>query len=301
MSPVLSKPNIYEAITAKIVAAIEAGVEMAQRPWHAPELSAPMNAATSALYRGVNVLTLWIEALERGYASNQWASYKQWQSLGAQVRKGERGTLIVFYKRLEEETVEDEDHTENRLRYVARASHVFNAGQADGYDEPQPDRPEPFEAHQHAEAFIAAVGAKIEHGFAGARYRRDLDLIEMPARTLFVDSRTRSSLEAYYGVLLHELTHWTGAPHRLGRDMGKRFGDEAYAMEELVAELGAAIACSMLGISSEPRPDHAAYVSSWLTVLKRDPKAIFTAASKAQEAFEHLAYLATRPDLSPTQ
>jgi antirestriction protein ArdC len=294
MSEVLSKPTIYESVTASIVAAVEAGTGRFQRPWHAPGLTMPLNASTFAHYRGVNILGLWIEATARGYATSQWASYKQWQGLGAQVRKGERGTQIVFYKRLEEEPTQAEDHTDNRLRFVAKASHVFNAQQVDGFTLPPDDRPTPFEAHRQSEAFIAAVGAKIEHGFRAARYRHDLDNIEMPARSWFVGSDTRSPLEAYYGVLLHELTHWTGPMHRLDRDMGKRFGDDAYAMEELVAELGAAFACSALGISSEPRPDHAAYVSSWLTVLKRDPKAIFTAASKAQEAFEHLAYLATR-------
>jgi antirestriction protein ArdC len=292
MSSVLSKPTLYQSVTEKIVAAVEAGTGEAKRPWHAPGLALPLNAATLAQYRGVNVLALWIEAMERGYPSNHWASYKQWQSLGAQVRKGERGTLIVFYKRLEEETVEEGDDTSNRLRYIAKASHVFNARQVDGFVPPVPEHPDRFLAHQEAEAFIAAVGARIEHGFREARYRHDLDSIEMPMRSWFVGSATSSPLDAYYAVLLHELTHWTGPSHRLGRDMGQRFGDEAYAMEELVAELGAAFACAALGIASEPRPDHAAYVSSWLDVLKRDPRAIFTAASKAQEAFEHLAYLA---------
>ena len=296
MSAVLSKPNVYESVTAKIVAAIEAGAEESQRPWHAPELLAPMNASTTSYYRGINVLALWIDAMDRGYPTSQWASYKQWQDLGAQVRKGERGCQIVFYKRLEDETTEEGDHTENRLRFVARASHVFNAQQVDGFEPRVIERRDPFQAHQQAEAFIEAVGARIEHGFRVARYRRDLDNIEMPERSWFVGTDTSSPLESYYGVLCHELTHWTGPPHRLGRDMGKRFGDDAYAMEELVAEIGAAFACSALGITSEPRPDHAAYVSNWLNVLKRDPKAIFTAASKAQEAFEYLAYLATRND-----
>ncbi len=294
MSAVPSKPSLYATVTAKIVAAVEAGTRQSQRPWHAPGLSVPHNAATMASYRGVNVLSLWIEALERGYVVNQWASYRQWQALGAQVRKGERGTLVAFYKRLEEAATETEDDTANRLRFVAHASYVFNAQQVDGYTPPHPEPPDPFLAHREAEAFIAAVSARIEHGYASACYRPKPDLIEMPHRGWFVGTDTASPLETYYGVLLHELTHWTGPPHRLGRDMGKRFGDDAYAMEELVAELGAAFACSALGITSEPRPDHAAYVSHWLDVLKRDPKGIFTAAARAQEAYEHLAYLAMR-------
>lgn len=292
MSAALSKPTVYQSITAKIVAAVEAGADKFQRPWHAQCLTMPLNASTLSHYRGVNILALWIEAMMREYASNHWASYKQWQDLGAQVRKGERGTQIVFYKRLEGEPAEVEDEQGARLRFVAKASHVFNASQVDGFQAPAEERPDPFEAHQQAEAFIEAVGARTEHSFREARYRRDLDCIELPPRAWFVGSDTRSPLESYYGVRLHELTHWTGPSHRLDRKFGERFGDEAYAMEELVAELGAAFACAVLGIASEPRPDHAAYVSSWLKVLNRDPRAIFTAASKAQEAFEYLASLA---------
>ena len=293
MADVLSKPTLYETITAKIVAAVEAGAPISQRPWLAPNLEPPVNASTSAYYRGVNVLALWVEAIERGYTASHWASYKQWQGIGAQVRKGERGALIVFYKRLEE-AVPEGKKADTNLRFVARASYVFNAQQVDGYQAPLLDQREHFQVHRETEAFIAAVGARVDHGFATARYRLDLDIIEMPSRSWFVGTDTSSPLEAYYGVLLHELTHWTGPAHRLGRDLSGRFGTDAYAMEELVAELGAAFACSALGIVPEPRPDHAAYVSNWLDVLKRDPKAIFTAASKAQEAFEHLSFLATR-------
>jgi antirestriction protein ArdC len=212
---------------------------------------------------------------------------------GAQVRKGERGSLIVFYKRLEELPFEAEDDGQSRLNFVARASHVFNAQQVDGFEPPLPERLSEFQTDQQAEAFVGAVGAEVRHGFTMACYRRSTDSIEMPEREWFVGTATSSPQESYYGVLCHELTHWTGAQHRLNRDLGKRFGDQAYAMEELVAEIGAAFLCSALGIASEPRPDHAAYVSTWLQVLKQDTKAIFTAASKAQEAYEHLAYLAT--------
>jgi antirestriction protein ArdC len=299
MSTVPSKPSVYESITANIVAAIKVGGLEYRTPWHTSgtPLTLPANAATHAEYRGINILALWIEALQRSYVSGLWASYRQWQALGAQVRKGERGSMIVFYKRIEETAFEDDDPDRDvRLRHIARASHVFNLAQVDGYSPPDESPRSTFECCQEAEAFVGAVGAEIQHGLDHACYRRSADIIEMPARDRFVGTPTSSPAEAYYATLLHELTHWTGAPHRLAREFGKRFGDEAYAMEELVAELGAAFGCAALGIANDPRTDHAAYIAHWLAILKQDNRAIFTAASKAQEAFEHLAHLATRSD-----
>jgi antirestriction protein ArdC len=299
---VLSEPksNVHATITRKIVAMIEAGVGTYKTPWHTAGVAAfPTNAATHREYRGINVVALWAEAAARGYASGLWASYLQWKGLGAQVRKGERGALIVFYKRAEltpTDTPNDDAQTE--LQFFARASYVFNAVQVDGYEPPPIEMRSGVERVQEADAFVEAVGAHIRHGFSMACYRRKADHIEMPHPDSFVGSNTSSPTESYYATLLHELTHWSGAPHRLNRDFGKRFGEEAYAIEELTAELGAAFLCSALGIVSEPRPDHASYVASWLAVLKRDSRAIFSAARKAQEAFEHLAYLAMRSEIT---
>ena len=298
MSAVLSRLNVYEAVTEKIVAAIEEGPGTYKTPWlsnNGIALALPTNAATHAEYRGVNIVALWAEGLARGYATGQWASYKQWQSLGAQVRKNERGALIVFYKRAEITPSEPEDDNRGTdLRFYARASWVFNAAQVDGYVPPLPQPRHEIECVGEAQGFVEAVGATVSHGHALACYRRKADLIEMPHSECFIGSGTSSPTESYYATLLHELTHWSGAPHRLNREFGKRFGDDAYAMEELVAELGSAFMCAAFGIATEPRPDHAAYVASWLKVLSRDNRAIFAAASKAQEAFEHLAYLATQ-------
>jgi len=295
--PSKSKFNIYAAITQKIVDAIEAGAGKYRCPWHVPGPVSvlPTNATTLVEYRGINVLSLWVAAQARGYASGFWASYKQWQSLGAQVRYGETGSLIVFYKRIEERPFDPDDPARAvDLRHVARPSWVFNAMQVDGYAPPSSEQRTEVERVAEAEAFVAATGAKITHGYLMACYSRANDMIEMPDRERFVGSETSSPTESYYSTLLHELTHWTGAPHRLNRELGKRFGDQAYAVEELVAELGAAFSCAAFGISCDPRPDHAAYLSSWLTVLRQDSRAIFAVASQAQEAFEHLCYLATR-------
>ena len=146
-----------------------------------------------------------------------------------------------------------------------------------------------FGASQAAEAFIAATDAKISIGGDRAFYRPSADIIAMPDRHRFIGTETSTATEGWYSTLLHEMTHWSGASHRMDRTFGKRFGDDAYAMEEMVAELGAAFLCGDLGITAEPRPDHAAYIGNWLRILKSDRKAIFTAASAANKAAEFLA------------
>jgi len=165
---------------------------------------------------------------------------------------------------------------------------VFNVAQVDGY---QPEKGRTPEDNQvspiaRADALMAASGAKITHQGAQAFYRPSTDEIVLPPQHLFTGTSTSSATEAYYGVALHELTHWTGP--RLQREFGKRFGDAAYAAEELVAELGAAFLCAKLGIEAEPRADHAKYLASWIKILKDDRKAFITAASKAAEARDYL-------------
>jgi antirestriction protein ArdC len=168
---------------------------------------------------------------------------------------------------------------------------VFAAEQVDGYQPPVIDAQPatvvtPIE---QAEAFVAATRASIGHGGGRAFYRPSTDSIQLPPRGAFIGTPTSTPAEAYYSTLLHELTHWTSAEARCNRQLGKRFGDQASAIEELVAELGAAFLCADLGITDEPRADHAQYLASWLSVLKADKKAIFTAASKASEAAAFLA------------
>ena len=298
--PFESRPGVFQSITAKIVSAIEAGAREFVMPWHGGIVSPPfpVNAATDKPYRGVNVVALWVDALSKRYISGYWASYKQWQALGAQVRKGERGSIIVFYKHLDQPELnnrgeEPDDEAGKGYRFVARASHVFNSEQVDGWQLPIPTAVKSqVVINEEIAAFIQAVGADVRHGAGMAVYRRLQDFIEMPAPEMFIGTTTSSPTEAYHAVLLHELTHWTGSEKRLNREFGKRFGDKVYAFEELVAELGAAFMCSAFRITNEPRPDHAAYVSSWLDILHRDTKAVFTAASNAQEAVEFLLQLA---------
>jgi antirestriction protein ArdC len=260
-------------------------------PWHR-SVTRPVNAVTGKSYHGVNVVALWCAAASRGFRSGHWATYRQWHSAGAQVRKGERGTVVVFYKPVEQEHTDEEDEPEkavNRPKLIARASWAFNAEQVDGWTAPKQDLPNEVEIREHVEAFIAATHAEIRHGGDMACYNYVNDIIEVPHPEQFFGTNTRSATEAYYSVVLHELTHWSGAGHRLARNLRTRFGDDADAMEELVAEFGAAFLCADLRISNEPRHDHASYVASWLRVLTKDRTALFTAASKASVAATYLA------------
>ena len=276
-----AQADIYTRITSSIIASIEAGADAFQMPWHSDGLCSgrPINAASGKAYRGVNVLALWCAAQEAGYSSDQWATYKQWAERGQQVRKGEKSTSIVFWKMNDApEGAEAESDESGPRRIIARGYNVFNAEQIDGYETPVVAPRADIARIQEADDFFNALGADIRHGGGRAFYKSSTDHIQMPPFEVF-----RNTV-AYYSTLAHEVTHWTGAKSRLDRDLKNRFGSETYAAEELVAELGAAFLCADLGLANEPRPDHAAYVSNWLKVLKDDKRAIFTAAAKAQQA-----------------
>lgn len=285
--------DVYQEITDRIVAAIESAPDF-ELPWtrtNGGSFRRPVNIASANPYNGVNILSLWVAAQAQGFGSNLWGTYRQWQARGAQVCKGEKSSLVVFYKRIE---VDDEDQgtgeTVTGERLIAKASSVFNASQVEGFEvdaETLPAEPV-FDPLERAEAFAKATNAQIvEHGDR-ACFIPATDFIQMPERRRFRGTATTTPAEGFYSTLFHELVHWSGTKVRLDRNLTGRFGSEAYAVEELIAELGAAFLCSDMQISPEPRIDHAAYVRSWLQVLKSDKKAIFTAASKASEAAKWL-------------
>jgi len=287
-----SRQNIYETITSKLLALIDANPSDPVMPWQrggtCPIL--PTNALTGQAYRGVNILSLWVAALERGYDSGEWATLRQWNEKGAHVRKGEKAAPIVFYKEvtLGGESVPGEAESETERRRLARGYWVFAAEQVEGYQPVTALPASPIDRIAAAESYFAATGAKLVVGGTQACYRTSTDTIHMPdeARFLAADGRTRT--EAWYSVLAHESTHWAGAPRRLNRDFGKRFGDAAYCFEEACAEIGAAFLCARLGIAIEPHPDHARYINHWLKAMKAEPRAIFAAAAKAQETVSYL-------------
>lgn len=288
------KPDVHQQITDSIIAAIENDTGPVQMPWHKAGVAnaRPTNIASGNQYRGVNVLALWVAAEVNDFSSGVWGTYRQWQAKGAQVRKGEKSSTIVFYKELDiEEQNPDTGETEAGTRLFAKASRVFNADQVDGFELPMPEITAPAASVVEAETFVRNTGAAIQHGGQRAYYHPSEDIIQMPPRDIFIGTETSSPTEAYYGVLFHELTHWTGHERRCDRKFGKRFGDDAYAMEELVAELGSAFLSADKGITPEPRDDHAAYIEHWLKVMKADKKAIFTAASQAARATDFLSKL----------
>ena len=260
--------DVYQAITDQIITAIEAGTGPVEMPWHrsGAGITRPMNVDSGKAYRGINTVALWAAAINGGYGNGLWGTYRQWQERGAQVRKGEKSSLIVFYKEFE---VEDEAAEDGKgRRFMAKASRVFNVAQVDGYTAPEIDQSgDPIDPIETAERFIRGTGAIIREGGDRAFYRPATDSITMPDRFRFTGTKTSTATEGWYSTLLHECCHWSGAKHRLDRQFGERFGDDAYAMEELVAELGAAFLCGDLGITAEPRPDHAAYIEHWMRIM----------------------------------
>jgi len=289
--------DIHQEITGQIIASIEANPGEFSLPWrrNAGALHMPVNALTGNRYNGINILSLWVSAEARGFAAPIWGTYRQWAEKGAQVRKGEKSSLVVFYREFETDP-DPQDQTDDGKRRVARASHVFNASQVDGFDLPAaPEALGPVERIGNADRFVTSTGASVSHGGDRAFYRPSTDSIQMPDQGLFTGTETMTRSEAYYATLVHELVHWSGAEHRLDREMGKRFGDQSYSAEELVAEIGAAFLCAELGITQDLRPDHAQYLAQWLKLLKGDSKAVFTAAARASEAASFLKNLERTP------
>lgn len=284
------KQDIYEKVTRKIIADLEKGELTWIKPWSGGNMDGKIIRPlrhNAVPYSGINILMLWAAAVEAGFSSPFWMTYRQAQELGAQVRKGEKSSLVVYANTITR-TEEGKDGTEEeRTIPFMKGYAVFNAAQIEGLPERYAVMPEvtidPQQRIAHADAFFAATGADIRHGGNSAHYSGGTDHVQMPLFEAF------RSPEAYYATLAHELTHWTKHPKRLDRDFGrKRWGDEGYAREELVAELGAAFLCADLALTPEPGADHAAYIQSWLKVLKEDKRAIFSAASHAQRAGDYL-------------
>lgn len=279
--------DLHQRVTDAIVASIErGGLDKWRRPWSVKAGSGssplPYNVASGATYRGINTVMLWSARETKGYETHLWGTFQQWKDRGAMVRKGEKATLGVFFKKTQYE-VEGEDKVRNSV-YTSGFS-LFNRDQVDGYEPPAMVVAPEVDRIAVAEDFLRNTGANIEHGDARAYYMPSMDLIRMPHMSAF------KSTVLYYSTALHETVHWTGTKARCDRRLDARFGTQAYAMEELVAEIGAAFLCAGLGLDDEPREDHAQYVASWLRVLKSDSTAIFKAASLAQRASDYLTRL----------
>jgi len=282
--------DVMEQVTAEIVRRIEEGAGDWRMPWDVQRggvtLFAPRNAATGRHYQGGNILALWCSADAHGWTDGLWATYRQWQKLGAQVRKGERSTLGIRWQLVERKDQADVPESEREHRMVPLAFRVFNVAQVDSYETPAVVPAPVASEHEriaHADAWFTAIGARVLEQGNRAFYGQATDAITIPSFGQF-----RDGAPAFYATLAHQHIHWSGAEHRLDRTFGRRFGDRAYAAEELVAELGAAFTCARLGLESRSREDHAPYLANWLEVLREDARHLWTMATAAGHAVEYL-------------
>lgn len=285
------KSDVYTRITETVLSHLEQGVRPWLKPWHAEHAAGRITRPlrTNGMpYRGINVLSLWMEAEASGYTAPIWITYKQAQELKAHVRKGERGSLVVYASKTTRTEIDTAtgSETERDIPFL-KGYTVFNVEQVEGlppqYYANVPRTLDPAQRIASADTFFATTRATINHGGNRAYYNASQDFIQMPPFEAFKDA------ESYYATLAHEATHWTKHESRLNRDFGrKRWGDEGYAMEELVAELSAAFLSSDLALAQTVRTDHADYIASWIKVLNDDKRAIFTASAHAQRAADFL-------------
>lgn len=287
------RQEIYARVTASMIADLEQGVRPWAKPWRTAHQSGRIMRPlrhNGEPYSGINVLLLWSSALDHGFASSTWMTFLQAKELDAHVRKGERGSPVVYTGTMVKEHEDEQgDLVEREIRFL-KSYTVFNVEQIaelpSHYYEKPPAPVNPAQRIDQAEAFFRATKADIRSGGVKAFYDPAGDFIKVPPLETFQD------VESFYATLAHETVHWTRHGSRLARDFGqKSWGDEGYAREELVAELGAAYLCADLDLAPVIREDHAAYVASWLKVLKEDTRAIFSAAAHAQRAVDYLHVL----------
>ena len=286
------KPNIYQIVTDRIIHSLKAGVIPWEKPWKTPHFHGgpfPRNFCTGKPYRGVNVLLLWSSP----YSSPFWLTFKQAQELKGTVRKGEKGTQIVFYKQLQNRKSDEKATGEKQERapFVLCYYTVFNVEQCDGLTLPQIDQPataDEIETDETCEAIVTgwtnrpALHLTSEREYR-AYYRPSTDSVHMPARSRFVDA------PHFYSTLFHELVHSTGHESRLNRTFGAGFGDELYSKEELIAEMGAAFLCAIAGIGNEHTDRNTtAYIQNWISQLQEDNRLIVQAAANAQKAVDSI-------------
>lgn len=280
------KRDLYTEVSERILAELEKGYLPWVKPWSAtPGQNVPCNAVTNRPYSGCNVILLWL-ARDRGWPTPRFLTFKQAIEAGANVRKGEHGTKVVFVKQLR---VADKDSDDEKIVPMMREYTVFNVAQCENLPDAivagKPIRSRnPDTRDAMADEFLQATGADIREGAGEAYYAPGADFVSLPAFASF------RGADHFYNVAFHELTHWTGHKSRCDRDLKARFGDKAYAAEELVAELGAAFLAAEFAFDGDVR--HAGYIASWIRLLKDDKRAFFTACSKAQAAADYLRGLA---------
>ena len=295
------KTDAHQIVTDAVIAFLE-GNDNGKwtKPWEKLLTEGNYCPATSKRYNGfVNNMALNVLAYANGFSSEAWGTYKQWASLGTEdkpvnVKQGAKAAYIfvpLIFTKKDKQGAPITDNNGDELKGLSfKQVAVFNADQIEGYTEIKPELPaNKVVDSAEVDTFIERTGAAITHGGDRAYYSPAGDHIRMPLKEAFNDMKGSTATEGYYGTKLHELIHWTSHDTRCKRDLtGTTFGTEAYAFEELIAEMGAAILCNQFGISDQPRPDHAKYIKSWLKGLKNDKNAVFKAVGQAQKAIKHL-------------
>lgn len=285
-----TRRDIHQQVTDTIIQQLEAGTVPWHKPWKGDDnrfFPIPKNFTTGNKYRGINILLLWSSAIAHDYPTQEWGSFKQWQENKEAVRKGEKGSMVVYYDILEKEV----DGEIKKIPFI-KSSVVFNRSQLASYNpsdnEATLNAVPLIDRLEQVDTFITHTGANIEHKNNTACYIPSADKICMPFPEAFINTEACTATEGYYSTLFHEMTHWTGSKERLDRIGGKKFGDENYATEELVAELGAAFLCAEFEITSAPKENHASYIAGWLKALKDNKHCVFMAASEASKAMSYL-------------
>ncbi|MHB8391301.1 MAG: ArdC family protein [Acidobacteriaceae bacterium] len=288
-----AKQDIHQVITDRIIEAMEQAQGTGKRLWDS-QPSLPLNLTTGKPYQGINTLILWCAGLKHGYSSPYWLTYRQAADMGGQVRAGAKSELCVFYKPWEQEQTTPAGETETKRGAVLKSFRVFSLDQIDGIEAPTPESRPAFVAIEDAERILAMSPAPIQIGGTQAFYRPATDTIHLPPREAFINP------EAFYSTALHEMCHSSGHKSRLARDFSGRFGTEAYAFEELIAELGSAFLNADLGIIGSTLQDHADYLASWVKILQGNKKAVLTAAAQASKAHAFIKGLIAGQDQAAT-
>jgi len=284
------KKDLYQDFTDQVIKQMEDNNMNWTKPFTTTILNGHHNIVSKKPYQGMNCFNIGLSVYKNGFKSNEWATFNQWKNLGANVLKGSKGTEILYWniKEYEDKTNKDEKVKIPFLKYFV----VFNADQVEGYETKEIETKEidDWKAHFKTDTFVENTKADIQINNK-AFYSPNGDFIGMPPKEDFKGDKENTKEQYYYSTLLHELTHWSGHSSRCNRDLKNRFGSKAYAMEELVAEIGSAFLCSHLGVTKAPTPNHGRYLNNWLEVLKEDKKAIFKAFSLSKVSSEYLLEL----------
>lgn len=277
------KKDVYQIVSDRILALLDAGVNPWRKPWSAAAWKPPRNLASGKAYRGINVMLLGMAP----YESNYWLTFKQALDRGGNVRKGEKSSLAVFWKLYDRKAEDGATNSERKQIPVLRYYNVFNSEQCEGIETPPVPVPQTFEHDPIETAERLAAGMPqspeiIHDDRRRAFYREHTDTVNMPLPEQF------QKREEYYSTLFHELAHSTGHKSRLNRDLTGQFGDRSYGREELIAEMAAAYLCGLAGILDETVDNTAAYLDSWRGIIKEDKKAVVMAAAAAQKAVDFI-------------